>query len=279
MQTKFVITIFNHNGNYYIDNKEVQHGKTTEFVRDKMLREHFPNSQYIQQLIGIVRVQFEAQSHLHYHFVYYVRSKAQAWEQPKRVKSLYQESLYRYIYEHFIDGSLNYHEVQYDALTSSSSTLDLAAHGRSCVLIGSYRKHFTQMQRVLKLFNDEGIHVLSPKQGEVVNPSSDFILLDYDPEILSDGEIQAIVLKKMDKTNFTYLVNPNGYLGMSASFEIGYGIAKGIKMFCMEPIREMHQHFVRHIYTPGDILRDWYKHFPTDVMGVAYSRGESGSRY
>lgn len=57
------------------------------------------------------------------------------------------------------------------------------------------------------------IYTLSPEEGLVINPNDEFVLFDYDPPILNEGEIQTIVLKKMHIADFVYLVNPEGYLG------------------------------------------------------------------
>lgn len=206
-------------------------------------------------IAGIIRVRKSrnAPAHFDYHFVYETQSVFSYTEQPIPE---YQQELFNYIEKRLIVSQLNYHEVCKDDLRLSSP-VDFAEHPRSCVLIGSYRKHFADMQNVLVQFEQSGITVLSPQKGTVVNPSCEFILLDYDPEILTEGEIQAIVLKKMDKASFTYLVNPTGTVGISASFEMGYGLANNLTMFSMEPIQEIHQHFMPRPCSPKDIVDNW----------------------
>ncbi len=216
-------------------------------------------------IAGIVRVNTSRKmsSQFDYHFVYETQNIVSCHEQPIPE---YQQELFNYIEKLLLVSQLNYHEVCKDDLRLPSP-IDRAEHPRSCVLIGSYRKHFADMQNVLAQFEQSGITVLSPQRGAVVNPSCEFILLDYDPAILTEGEIQAIVLKKMDKASFTYLVNPTGTVGISASFEIGYGLANNLKMFSMEPIQEIHQHFMPHSCSPKDIVDNWSAYIQTSTNG------------
>ncbi len=56
-------------------------------------------------------------------------------------------------------------------------------------------------------------------------------------------------------SDFVFLINPDGYLGKSAAFEIGYAFANSIKVFALNKIKEMHQHFIYEIASPEQIIQ------------------------
>lgn len=129
---------------------------------------------------------------------------------------------------------------------------------KKCVIIGSFRKHINLVNYIVNLFKKNQIEVLSPETCNVINPDDNFVLFDYDPPILNEGEIQTIVLKKMHIVDFVYLINPEGYLGKSAAFEIGYAFANNLKVFSFEKIsKEMHKHFVSGVFSPEEIVDNY----------------------
>lgn len=109
---------------------------------------------------------------------------------------------------------------------------------RKSLIIGSFRKHYDQMVNIIDIFNKAEIEVLSPKKSIIINPEDDFVVFDYDLKRLSDKEIEDKVLDKMHDVDFVYLYNPGGYIGLSASFEIGYCYAHGIKVYAFEESNE-----------------------------------------
>ncbi len=122
------------------------------------------------------------------------------------------------------------------------------------LLIGSFRKHYPHMVDVIKKFEGAGIEVLSPKVAEILNPDDEFVVFDYDPEHLSEKELEDLVLEKMHKSRFVYLVNPGGYIGLSASFEVGYCAAHGIDVYAMEPSTELCAKYIKDVKSPEEIL-------------------------
>ena len=133
-----------------------------------------------------------------------------------------------------------------------SQTLSDAQH--KSLLIGSFRKHYPNMVDVIKKFESAGIEVLSPKIAEILNPDDEFVVFDYDPENLSEKELEDLVLEKMHKSRFVYLVNPGGYIGLSAAFEVGYCAAHGIDVYAMEPSTELCAKYFTDIKSPEEIL-------------------------
>lgn len=92
-----------------------------------------------------------------------------------------------------------------------------------CVIHGSFRKHFDVIQKTYKLFADAGIEVLAPQQSELVSIKDGFALLEGE-EKMDQRLIELIYLhnlKKLGENGFSYFINPEGYIGKSASYELG----------------------------------------------------------
>ena len=122
------------------------------------------------------------------------------------------------------------------------------------LIIGSFRKHYEHMTDVIRKFHDKGIEVLSPKEAKILNPDDEFVVFDYDPEHLSEKELEDLVLQKMHQCHFVYLVNPGGYVGLSASFEVGYCAAHGIDVYAMEPSTELCAKYVVGFLNPNEMV-------------------------
>lgn len=134
---------------------------------------------------------------------------------------------------------------------------------RTSLIIGSFRKHYQDMTDVIRIFQKSGIEVLSPKEAKILNPDDEFVVFDYDPKHLSEKELEDLVLEKMHKCHFVYLVNPGGYVGLSASFEVGYCAAHGIDVYAMELSTELCAKYIK------DFLK------PTDMASIALQKYES----
>src|SRR3989338_7320718 len=87
-----------------------------------------------------------------------------------------------------------------------------------CVLHGSFRKHFSEIQRIHRLFTKAGIEVLAPSISEITGMKDGFAMLDTDQE--TDPRMIELLylhhLKKLGENGFSYFVNPEGYIGKSA---------------------------------------------------------------
>jgi len=60
--------------------------------------------------------------------------------------------------------------------------------------------------------------------------------------------------------DFIHLINPGGYLGKSAAFEIGYAFAHSFKIFSFEKIiNEMHKEFITDVLSPEEIIDNYKK--------------------
>lgn len=107
-----------------------------------------------------------------------------------------------------------------------------------CILHGSFRKHFSEIQRVHRLFTGAGIEVLAPSVSEIKEFQSGFALLESD--VSSDPRMIELTylhnLKQLGESGFSYFINPNGYLGRSASYELGIAHISNTRCFFTEKL-------------------------------------------
>jgi len=105
-----------------------------------------------------------------------------------------------------------------------------------CVIHGSFGRHFDEIQRVHKLFTDAGIEVLAPKAGELTSSANGFALFEDetggDPRLIELEYLNN--LKRLGLNGFSYFVNPGGYIGKSASYELGIAQITNVRCFFQE---------------------------------------------
>ena len=109
-----------------------------------------------------------------------------------------------------------------------------------CVIHGSFRKHFDEIQRIHRLFTHAGIEVLVQSVSEITIVKDGFALLDTDQE--TDPRMIELLylhhLKKLGENGFSYFVNPEGYIGKSASYELGIAQLSNIQCFFLESLAD-----------------------------------------
>lgn len=102
---------------------------------------------------------------------------------------------------------------------------------------GSFNRHMPGIETAVSGFNRAGFDVLSPKCPVLVDEVADFLFVESDrsrdPKAVQDGHLHAI-----KASDLLWLVSPDGYLGPSASLEIGYAIAHRIPILCGDPIKD-----------------------------------------
>lgn len=107
-----------------------------------------------------------------------------------------------------------------------------------CVIHGSFSKHFEEIQRVHRLFSSAGIEVLAPKDTELVADDAGFAL--FEDEVGKDPRLIELLylhhLKQLGQDGFSYFVNPGGYIGKSASYELGIAQLTNTQCFFMEKL-------------------------------------------
>ncbi len=92
-----------------------------------------------------------------------------------------------------------------------------------CVIHGSFSKHFAEIKKASEIFEKAGIEVLAPKKGELVSAKDGFAF--FEDEKNQDPRLVELLylhnLKRLGENGFSYFVNPSGYIGKSASYELG----------------------------------------------------------
>ncbi|MBI2595715.1 NUDIX hydrolase [Candidatus Daviesbacteria bacterium] len=127
----------------------------------------------------------------------------------------------------------------------------------SCVIHGSFRKHFDVIQKIYKLFIDAGIEVLAPQQSEIVSIKDGFALFEGE-EKLDQRLIELIYLhnlKKLGENGFSYFINPEGYIGKSTSYELGIAQLTNTRCFYYSKLED-HPAYVHKnaVWTPEDLV-------------------------
>lgn len=89
-------------------------------------------------------------------------------------------------------------------------------------IIGSFQKYYDKILSVIQIFKEFGIHVLSPKESFINNRIENFVIFESDKKDYTPAEIQMITLDKILKADAIYVYNPNGYVGKTTCYEIGF---------------------------------------------------------
>lgn len=122
---------------------------------------------------------------------------------------------------------------------------------------GSFRKHMTAVYDAVAELTERGVQVLSPADPRVVDQIGEFVFVASDRvrsiKVVEDRHLECILA-----SDFLWLVAPDGYVGQSASMELGYAIARGIPVFSKD--------------VPSDgTLQKYVQTVPTLSMAVAFN--------
>lgn len=126
-----------------------------------------------------------------------------------------------------------------------------------CVIHGSFQKHFGLIQQTYHLFDQAGIEVLAPQDLEIIGIKDGFTLLegqnDQDQRLIELLYLHN--LKKLGGDGFSYFVNPEGYLGKSASYELGIAQLTNTRCFYYSKLAD-HPAYVHKnaIWKPEDLV-------------------------
>ena len=96
---------------------------------------------------------------------------------------------------------------------------------------GSFHRHLTEICTAVGELREVGVSVLSPSDPRVVDHLDEFLFVASD-RVRSIRLVQDRHLQCIGASTFLWLVAPDGYLGSSASMEIGYAIARNRPIFC-----------------------------------------------
>ena len=95
---------------------------------------------------------------------------------------------------------------------------------------GSFRRHMSAIAEAVQALTDHGVRVLSPADPRIVDQQTEFWYVASDV-VRSIRLLQDRHLDSIRCSNFLWLVAPDGYVGRSASMEIGYAAGAGVPIF------------------------------------------------
>lgn len=104
------------------------------------------------------------------------------------------------------------------------------------VVSGSFKRFLPQIQEAVNELSSLGINVISPKINRPVSQIGGFVMLEEDKG--TPGDIEGKHLEAIAKSDFLYIVNPEGYIGESVALEIGYALSRGVPVYSSEHPRD-----------------------------------------
>lgn len=108
-----------------------------------------------------------------------------------------------------------------------------------CTLLGSFR-HKPLIDSIHILFERNGIEVPAPPLGRVTEEQAGFKILEVDDTTKVHWlEIENQFMRSLTASDVGYLVNPDGYIGMSTGYELAWALAHGIPVYGMEPVTKV----------------------------------------
>lgn len=119
------------------------------------------------------------------------------------------------------------------------------------VLSGSYHRRTDVLERLFHELETTGCRVLSPLTLDFADVSETFVTTDNEID-LSAADIERFHLRAIRDADFVMLHAPDGHVGTSASYELGFASALGKPVFTFEkPADEMlatRVHTVRSVF-------------------------------
>ena len=95
---------------------------------------------------------------------------------------------------------------------------------------GSFHRHMEAITSAVRELATLSVRVLSPADPRVVASQGEFLFVASD-RVRSVRLVQDRHLESIRAANFLWLVCPDGYVGQSASMEVGFAAAAGVPIF------------------------------------------------
>jgi hypothetical protein len=103
-------------------------------------------------------------------------------------------------------------------------------HCLRAAVSGSFHRHMGAITAAVQELASLSIRVLSPADPRVVAQQGEFLFVASD-RVRSVRLVQDRHLESIGVADFLWLVCPDGYVGQSASMEIGFAAAVGVPIF------------------------------------------------
>jgi len=95
---------------------------------------------------------------------------------------------------------------------------------------GSFNRHLSEVEKAVQSLNERGVKVLSPSDPRIVDKVGTFLFVASDRHrsirLVQDRHFASIAV-----SDFLWLVCADGYVGQSASMEVGFAVACGRPVF------------------------------------------------
>lgn len=138
--------------------------------------------------------------------------------------------------------------------THTPVALQEVARTYQVVLSGSYRKDVLGLKHTFEELKDLGCEVLSPSNIEVESEVEGFVYMKGE-SVLAPDLIELRHLQAIERSNFVWLHAPEGYVGTSASLEVGFARAAGVPVFSKSEIQDaVLRPFVQIVSSPKDVI-------------------------
>jgi hypothetical protein len=102
----------------------------------------------------------------------------------------------------------------------------------TCVISGSMRRHLAEMSAAAQALEAQGVVILSPRSFEQRSETDGFVFVAGDEG--TEAQLESRHRQAIDRASFVWLVCPQGYVGTSATLEVGYAAALDVPMFAAE---------------------------------------------
>lgn len=103
---------------------------------------------------------------------------------------------------------------------------------------GSFHRHMEAITAAVHELTALSVRVLSPSDPRIVAAHGEFLFVASDP-IRSVRLVQDRHLRSILAADFLWLVCPDGYVGQSASMELGFAVASGTPIFSVQAPGDM----------------------------------------
>ena len=88
-------------------------------------------------------------------------------------------------------------------------------------IIGSFRKHFSEILILREQLLRHGHTVTSPIGNEILKPGVDFVRFDSDDAYRTDAHVQTIAMHRILSADCCYVCCVDQYVGRTTCYEIG----------------------------------------------------------
>lgn len=106
-------------------------------------------------------------------------------------------------------------------------------------VIGSFRKQYKEVVRAVRVLKKMGLNVASPKGSNVCDSIEDFVIFETDNSEFTPAEIQMITLEKIISSDAIYVCDPNGYVGKTTCYEIGFCYSRKIPLYFLKMPKDL----------------------------------------